>query len=83
MGSGIILIWAGALLILCGVLYGVAQVLWKGRLSDPKRAGTVRAAASLEPQQDMRPFSLKDHWPAFGLIAAGALLILIVSLRSG
>ena len=76
MESGIFLIWVGALLILCGVVYGAAQALWRGRLSDARRGGTTRAGASLEPQQSPRSFSFKTHWPAFALILIGGILIL-------
>ena len=76
MESGILLIWVGALLILCGVVYGAAQALWRGRLSDARRGGATRGGASLEPQQSTRSFSLKTHWPAFALILIGGVLIL-------
>jgi hypothetical protein len=71
------LIWIGALLILCGVLLGVAQVLRRGRLSNPRRVGPTGASASLEPRLgQVKAFSLKAHWPALVLIVIGAILIL-------
>jgi hypothetical protein len=76
MGSGILLIWVGASLIICGVLYGAAQALRGGRLSDARLGKSGRAGASLEPQQNTKSFSLKTHWPAFVLILLGSILVL-------
>jgi len=76
MDSGILLIWIGALLIIGGVLYGAAQALWGGRLSDARLGRSARTEASLEPRQGARAFSFKTHWPAFVLILLGSLLLL-------
>lgn len=76
MDSGIVLIWIGALLIIGGVVYGAAQALWAGRLSDAGPGRSSKAEASLEPQQGTRSFSFRTHWPAFALILLGAILIL-------
>jgi hypothetical protein len=76
MDSGILLIWIGALLIVCGVLYGAAQALWAGRLSDARLSSSKRTGISLEPQQSTKSFSFKSHWPAFALILLGSILIL-------
>jgi hypothetical protein len=75
MTSGIVIIWVGALLIIGGVLYGAAQVLRGGRLSDAQMGPTGREAG-LEPQQSPRSFGFKTHWPAFALILLGSILIL-------
>lgn len=75
MDSSIVLIWIGALLILCGVVYGAAQALRAGRLSDARRGQATRKGASLEPQQSPRSFSFKTHWPAFVMILLGGILI--------
>ncbi|MEZ0170673.1 hypothetical protein [Microvirga sp. TS319] len=74
MDSRILLIWIGALLIICGVVYGAALALWGGRLSDARLGSSPKA--SLEPRQSARPFSFKTHWPAFALVLVGAILIL-------
>lgn len=76
MDSGILLIWIGALLIIAGVVYGAAQALWGGRLSDAGNGRSATTEASLEPRQSPRSFSLRTHWPAFALILLGAILIL-------
>jgi len=76
MDSSILLTWIGALLIIGGVIYGAALTLQKGRLSDASRTGPARTVTSLEPQQGVRPLSLRTHWPAFALIILGSILIL-------
>jgi len=76
METSIVLIWIGALLIICGVIYGAAQALWKGRLSDARAVRSGGEKTTLEPQQSPRAFSLKTHWPAFVMILLGAILIL-------
>lgn len=76
MNSGFVLIWIGALLIIGGVLYGAGQVLWRGRLSDAKLSRSTGRRSSLEPEQSVRSFSFRTHWPAFALILLGSILIL-------
>jgi len=76
MDTSILLIWIGAALIICGVIYGAAQALRGGRLSNVHPGRSPRAEASLEPQQSPRAFSLKTHWPAFVMILFGGILIL-------
>ncbi|MCG7393454.1 hypothetical protein MHY87_11105 [Microvirga sp. ACRRW] len=75
MGSSIVLIWIGALLILCGVVYGAALALWGGRLSDARRDRPMRAGDSLEPRQSPKSFSIRTHWPALAMILLGSILI--------
>jgi hypothetical protein len=76
MDSGILLTWIGALLIIGGVIYGAALALQKGRLSEVGRDGKTRTVTSLEPQQGIKPLSLRRHWPALALIVAGGILII-------
>lgn len=76
METSILLIWIGALLIICGVIYGAAQALWKGRLSDARDGRSTGARTTLEPKQSPRAFSLKTHWPAFVMILLGGVMIL-------
>ena len=77
MQSGMLLIWIGALLIIGGIVLAAGKVLWKGRLSDPHRAGS---GTTLEPQgraqgraQALHP---KHHWPSIALVALGLILLL-------
>lgn len=76
MDTGILLIWIGALLIIGGVIYGAAQAIWGGRLSEARLGRASRERVSLEPQQSPKAFSLKTHWPAFVMILVGGILIL-------
>lgn len=76
MSSQMILIWLGVVLVIAGVLYGVAQALWHGRLSSDRHVGPTGATESLEPTNSVKAFSLKTHWPALALITIGAILIL-------
>jgi len=77
MSSDILLIWIGALLIICGALYGAAQALRRGYLSDARRGRSRESEGiSLEPQQSTTSFSLKTHWPALILIVLGSIFIL-------
>ncbi|WP_243369588.1 hypothetical protein [Microvirga solisilvae] len=76
MDASILLIWIGALLIICGVIYGAALAIWGGRLSDARLDRSSHTDASLEPRQSTRAFSPRTHWPAFALILVGSILIL-------
>jgi uncharacterized membrane protein len=76
MQSSMILTWVGALLILCGVVLAASQVLWKGRLSDARKAGPAGADATLEPKGRVRALNPKTHWPAVALVALGIILML-------
>jgi hypothetical protein len=76
MDTGILLIWIGALLIICGVIYGAAQAIRGGRLSDARLNRSSRTEASLEPRESPKAFSLRTHWPAFVMILFGGILIL-------
>lgn len=76
MPSQMILTWVGVILVIAGVLYGVAQALWRGRLSNARRVGPTGATESLEPTESVKAFSLRTHWPALVMIALGAILIL-------
>jgi len=76
MQFGMILIWLGALLIICGVLLGLYQTLRKGRLSEARRTEPSGSGATLEPRGPVRAFSPRTHWPAVTLVALGILLML-------
>ena len=71
-----LVIWLGALLVLGGILYLVAQPLWRARLSG-RQAGAPGAGATLEPQRPAAGFGLAANWPGLALIAFGAILLLI------
>jgi hypothetical protein len=70
------LIWLGASLVVVGVLFVVAQPIWRGRLSGGRRLRSVEASDTLEPEKPASGFSLKSNWPGLAMIALGAVLLL-------
>lgn len=70
-----LIIWLGALLFICGVLYMAGAAIWRGRLSDP--SPTPAAGATLEPTHRGVGFlGLGPNWPGIALIVVGAILLL-------
>jgi hypothetical protein len=76
MDPGIVLVWAGALLILCGVLWGAARALGRGRLSEPRSTGSGASGTTLEPREPSAGLRLRAGLPGFLLAALGSLLLL-------
>jgi hypothetical protein len=75
MDSGILLVWAGAFLILCGVLLAAARTLGRGRLSEAKHGRGV-SGDTLEPRGSSAALRLKAGLPGLALAALGSLLLL-------
>jgi hypothetical protein len=71
------LIWLGALLILGGVLFTAAKALGRGRLSEPRPPLSGAANDTLEPRRPSSGLGLRANWPGLGLIALGAILLLM------
>jgi hypothetical protein len=78
-----LVIWLGALFVLGGLLFMVAQPIWRGRLSDARRRRTSSAVPrdtlephTLEPRRPGAGFSLKANWPGLLLIMVGGILLL-------
>jgi hypothetical protein len=73
-----LIILVGALLMLGGLLFMVAQPIWRGRLSNPKR--TSSSGVPLDTLEPRRPgagaFGLKANWPGLVLIVLGGILLL-------
>jgi len=69
-----LVVWIGALLIVCGVIFMAIQAIRRGRLSEAKQ--TRSSGATLEPQRPGAGLGLKANWPGFVLIALGAILLL-------
>ena len=67
----------GALLVLGGLLFLVAQPLWHGRLSTVRRPSTAAPEPTLEPSRPGAGFSLKENWPGLALMALGGALLLV------
>jgi hypothetical protein len=74
MQAGVLFVWAGAILVLCGVLFTAAKALGRGRLSEARPG---EAADTLEPRGGNRGLRLGANWPGLALVGLGALLLLI------
>jgi hypothetical protein len=79
-----LVIWLGALFVLGGLVFMVAQPIWRGRLSEARRRRTSSAVPrdtlephTLEPRKPGAGFSLKANWPGFLLIVLGGVLLLV------
>jgi hypothetical protein len=78
MQTSIVLVWIGALLFFAGVVFTAAQAIWRGRLSESRQARPGAAGTTLEPRgSNTGGFGLKANWPGLGLIALGAILLLV------
>ena len=72
-----LVIWLGALFVLCGMVFTVAQPIWRARLSEARRRRSSSAVPdTLEPRRPGAGFSLKASWPGLLLIAVGGILLL-------
>jgi hypothetical protein len=77
------LVFAGAALVVIGVVFMAAQPMWRGRLSrepEPARAQTLsaeRASNTLEPRKAARGFGIRSNWPGLAMLGAGFILLLI------
>lgn len=70
------LIWLGASLVVAGVLFVVAQPIWRGRLSGGRRLRSGQPSDTLEPERPARDFGITTNWPGLAMIALGAVLLL-------
>jgi hypothetical protein len=71
-----LVIWFGAALFVCGLLFMAAQPVWRGRLSGRRPRSAVVADGTLEPPRPGAGFGLGTNWPGLALIALGAVLML-------
>ncbi len=83
-----LVIWLGALLVLGGLVFLVAQPIWRGRLSEARRRrssavprDTLEAHTlephTLEPRRPGAGFGLKENWPGLVCIVLGGILLLV------
>jgi hypothetical protein len=72
-----LVIWLGALFVLVGVVFMMAQPIWRGRLSDAKRTTPGVPRDTLEPRRPGAGFTLKANWPGLVLIVLGGILLLV------
>jgi hypothetical protein len=74
-----LVIWLGALFVIGGVVFMMAQPIWRGRLSDAsKRTSSGAPRDTLEPRRPGAGFTLKANWPG---LALGGILLLVWASR--
>jgi hypothetical protein len=72
-----IVIWLGAILFVCGVVYMAAATLSRGKLSDPHPAQAGPNEPTLEPTRRGLGFlGVGPNWPGLLMMAVGALMLL-------
>jgi hypothetical protein len=71
-----LVIWLGALFVLGGLLFMMAQPIWRGRLSDAKRTSPGVPRDTLEPRRPGAGFTPKANWPGLAFIVLGGILLL-------
>ena len=70
------LVWLGALLVFGGVVFMVAQPLWRGRLSGGRRLASGAPSGTLEPQRPAGGFGIRSNWPGLASVALGVICLL-------
>ena len=81
-----LVIWLGALLVLGGLLFMMAQPIWRGRLSEARRRRSSAVSRdtlephTLEPRKPGSGFGLKENWPGLVFIVLGGILLLVGAL---
>jgi hypothetical protein len=78
MDTSVLFIWAGALLVIGGLVFTASQAVRKGRLSGA-RPSPGQPTDTLEPPRNTGGFSLRENWPGLAIIVLGALLLLFGS----
>src|SRR4029453_2679169 len=73
-----LVIWLGALLVLGGLLFMLAQPIWRGRLSEARRRRSSAVPRdTLEPRMPGAGFGLKENWPGLVFMVLGGILLLV------
>jgi hypothetical protein len=72
-----LVIWLGALFVLGGLVFTMAQPIWRGRLSAARRTSSAVPSATLEPRRPGAGFGMKANWPGLVLIVLGGILLLV------
>ena len=72
------LVVIGTLFVLGGLLFMVAQPIWRGRLSEARRRRSSAVPRdTLEPRTPGAGFGLKENWPGLVCIVLGGILLLV------
>ena len=75
------ILWLGALLVVCGMLFIARKAIFRDELSEPHASPDEPGGLTLEPhRRGLRFLGLKANWPGMLLMAIGALLLLIGGL---
>jgi hypothetical protein len=73
------MVWIGALLFICGVLWTARTAIFRDQLSEPHP--TAPGGVTLEPhRRGLRFLGLGKNWPGVALIVIGAILLLLAGL---
>jgi hypothetical protein len=72
-----LVIYLGALYFVAGLLFMLAQPLWRGRLSVPRRISSEMPGNTLEPANPTAGLGLKRIWPGLVLVLLGGGLLLV------
>ncbi|MCV0396626.1 MAG: hypothetical protein K5872_12710 [Rhizobiaceae bacterium] len=78
-----LIIWLGALLVVCGLIYMIYGALRRGRLSGTVRPAPAPKDGTLEPRRHGLGFlGLTGNLPGLALMGAGFLLMLLGAFLS-
>lgn len=78
-----LIIWLGAFLVICGLIYMVYEALRRGRLSGTRHPAADVKDGTLEPRRHGVGFlGFTSNWPGFALMGAGFLLMLLGAFLS-
>jgi hypothetical protein len=70
-------VWLGVILIFIGLLFVLAQPIWRARFNAVRRTGSAPSSVTLEPRQPAAGFDPKQNWPGIALIVLGGILLLV------
>jgi len=76
-----LVIWLGVIFVVGGLLFMVAQPIWRARFSDATKRTSSGISlgvprGTLEPRRPGAGFELKASWPGLVLIVLGGILLL-------
>jgi hypothetical protein len=75
------IVWIGALLFICGILFMARAAIFRGDMSEPHATSHDRAGATLEPdRRSLRFLGVSANWPGIVLTVVGALMLLAGAL---